>query len=67
MCLNRAQEQRHLLIDPKFNKGREIKDNLLKLANFKFLEWNLGISSIFPLNQFVMSVCSKDFRLSFNV
>ena len=23
------------------NKGREIKDNLVKLANFKFLEWNL--------------------------
>ena len=44
-----------------------MKDNLVKLANFKFFEWNFGIYSIFPLNQFVMSVCSKHFRLSLNV
>ena len=44
-----------------------MNDNLVKLANFKLLEWNSGISSFLPLNQFVMSVLSKHFRLSFNV
>ena len=29
-----------------FNKEREIKDNLVKLANLKFLEWNFGIHCI---------------------
>ena len=42
-------------------------DNLVKLANFKFLEWTLGISSIFPLNQLVMAVLGKYFQLSLNV
>ena len=44
-----------------------MKDNVMKLANFKFLEWSFGIYSILPLNQFAMSVCSKHFRLSLNV
>ena len=50
-----------------FNKGREIKDNPVKLANFIFMEWNLCISSPLPLHQFVMSAYSKHFRLSLNV
>ena len=45
-----------------------MKDNLVKLANFIFLEWNFGIYSIFfPLNQFVMSVRSKHCRFSLNI
>ena len=50
-----------------FNKRREIKNHSLKSVNFIFLEWNSGISSFLPLNQSVMSVWSKYFRLSLNV
>ena len=65
MCLNHVQEHKHLLIVS--NKGREIKNHSLKSVNFIFLEWNSGISSFWPLNQSVMSVWSKHFRLSLNV
>ena len=35
--------------------------------NFVLLEWNSGIFIFLPLNQSVMSVLSKHFRLSLNV
>ena len=43
------------------NKGKEIKDNPVNFANFIFLEF-----MFLPLNQSVMSVWSKHFRLSLN-
>ena len=44
-----------------FNKGWEIKDNLVKLAYFKNLEWN------FP-SQSICNVClEQTFLLSLNV